>query len=206
MFSLFDVDFFTLTLEHERHLSSRDDVRDLAAVAKIFTDRLIGKSCEKPEEAHRLHDSYIVPLPNARTMWRFRLYVWSLCPDVFRRELRAAFFKGVESEKTLWPVTGGAEYERALKKAFHVLPEADRKKYIQRAFEVISTEKQHPYGFGIFSSIRKYLSEEDIKQAEVLFKHTLNAQYIPEPSIGMSRAGTVVPQAPPDTESEWKRS
>src|SRR3989338_8264752 len=50
MFSLFDVDFFTLPLGHERHLSSRDDVRDLAATTKIFTDRLIGKLCGKPEE------------------------------------------------------------------------------------------------------------------------------------------------------------
>lgn len=206
MFSLSDVDFFTLILEHERHISSRDDVRNLAAVAKIFIDRLVGESCGKPEEVRRLYDSYIVPLPDARTMWRFRLYVWSLCPDVFKEELRAAFFKGVESEKTLWSVTGGAEYEQALKKAFHVLPEEDKKKYIQRAFEVISTEKQHPYGFGIFSSISKHLSEEDIKQAEVLFKHPLNAEYTPEPSIGMSRAGTVVPQAPPDAESEWKKS
>ncbi|MDP2655704.1 MAG: hypothetical protein Q8P17_04255 [bacterium] len=206
MYSLFDVDFFTLTVGHERHLSSRDDVRDLAAVAKIFTDKLIGKSCGKPEEVRHLYDSYIVPLPDARTMWRFRLYIWSLCPDIFKEELRAAFFKGVESEKTLWSVTGGAEYEQALKKAFHVLLEEDRKKYIQRAFEVISTEKQHPYGFGIFSSISKYLSEEDTKQAEMLFKHPLNAEYTPEPSIGISHAGTVIPQAPPDAESEWKKA
>lgn len=206
MFSLFGVDFFTLELGHERHLSSRDDVRDLAATAKIFADNLIGESCEKPEEVRRIYDTYIKPLPDARTMWRFRLYVWSLCPNVFREELRAAFFKGVESEKTLWPVTGGAEYEQALKKTFHILPKEDRGKYIQRAFEVISAEKQHPYGFGIFSTIHKYLSEEDIKQAEALFKHPLNAEYTPEPSIGMSHAGTVVPQAPPNAESEWKKS
>jgi len=206
MFSLFDVDFFTLTLEHERHLSPRDDVRDLGAVAKIFTDKLIGKSCERPEEIRRLYDSYVVPLPDARTMWRFRLYIWSLCPNVFREELRTAFFKGVESEKTLWPVTGGAEYEQALGKAFHVLPEEDRKKYIRRAFEIISTEKQHPYGFGIFSSIYEYLSDEERKQAEVLFKHPLKADYTPEPSIGTSHAGTVVPQSPPDSEDEWKNA
>lgn len=206
MFSLFDVDFFTLALGHERHLSSRDDVRDLAATAKIFTDRLIGKSCEKPEEARRIYDDYIKPLPDARTTWRFRLYTWSLCPNVFKEELQSAFFKGIESEKTLWPVTGGAEYEQALKKGFHVLSEEDRKKYIRRAFDLMGNEKKHPYGYGIFSSVYEYLSEGDRKEAEALFRQPLKAEYVPEPSIGTSYGGTVVPQSPPDSKNEWAKS
>src|SRR3989338_2222906 len=206
MFSLFDVDFFTLSLEHERHLSSRDDVRDLSAVAKIFADKLISKSCNKPDEARRLYNTYVATLPDARTMWRFRLYVWSLCPEVFRDELRTSFFRGLESEKTLWPITSGAEYEHALRKAFGVLSVPERGKYIQRAFELFeSLASEHPYGFGILSSIYEFLSEDDRKHAEVLYKQPLKADFYPKPSIVHGYAGTVVPQTPSNTEDEWKK-
>ncbi len=206
MFSLFDIDFFTLSLEHDRHLSSRDDVRDLSAVAKIFTDKLISKSCNDPDEVRRLYNTYIVPLPDARTMWRFRLYVWSLCPAVFADELRDAFFRGFESEKTLWPITGGSEYEQALRKGFGSLSVPDREKYIQRAFELLeSLGKEHPYGFGILSSIYEFLTDDDKKRAEALYKHPLKPDFQPEPSIGRSYAGTVVPQTPPESEDEWKK-
>jgi len=204
MFSLFDVDFFTLSFEHDRHLSSRDDVRDLSAVAKIYADKLITKSCDNPGEVRRLYNTYVVPLPDARTMWRFRLYVWSLCPTVFANELRDAFFRGFESEKTLWPITGGSEYEQALRKAFSVLSIPDREKYIQRAFELFeSLGKEHPYGFGILSSIYEFLTDDDRKRAEALYKHPLKPDFQPEPSIGRLYAGMVVPQTPSGSEDEW---
>ncbi|MDO8591236.1 MAG: hypothetical protein Q7R65_04665 [bacterium] len=206
MFSLFDVDFFTLTLGRERHLSSRDDVRDLAAIAKSLIGRLVGGSCNNPGQARRLYEKYIAPLPDARSMWRFRLYVWSLCPEVFADELRKAFFRGLKSDKTLWPVTGGAEYEQTLKIAFGILSEPEKQKYIQRAFELFeSLDKKHPYGFGIFSSIYDSLSEEDRKRAEELYGQPLNASFSPGPSVGMSSFGTVVPQTPPDSENEWTK-
>lgn len=206
MYSLFDVDFFALSLGHERHLSSRDDVRDVAAVAKIFIDRLIGKKCDKSQEVRRLYDTYVATLPNARTMWRFRTYVWSLCPDVFQEELKAAFFKGLESEKTLWPITGGAEYEQALRKHFNILTESEKQKYIQRAFELFENPgKEHPYGFGILSSIFEFLSKDEKERAEKLYKQPLIADFSPEPSIGRSEFGMVVPQIPPDSENVWSK-
>ncbi len=96
-FSLFDVDFFTLTLENEKHHSYRDDVRDLAATAKILISKLIKESCDKTHEVTRIYKTYIDPLPNSRTIWRFKLYIWSLCPNIFKNELRAAIFQGIES-------------------------------------------------------------------------------------------------------------
>lgn len=206
MFSLFDVDFFTLTVGHERHLSSRDDVRDLAAVTKIFVDRLIGKSCDATEKVRRLYETYITTLPDARTMWRFRLYTWSLCPEIFAEELKSALFRGVESEKTLWPITGGAEYEHVLRKHFGILSEPEKQKYIQRAFDLFeSMGKEHPYGFGILSSVFTSLSEGQKKRAQELYKQPLNANFSPEPSIGRSYGGTVVPQTPPDSEDVWNK-
>lgn len=207
LFSLFDVDFFTLNVAHERHLSARDDVRDLAATMKVFVDKLIGNKCTQSTEVRRIYDAYIVSLPDARTMWRLRMYIWSLCPDIFHEELKAAFFRGIESEKTLWPITGGAEYEQVLKKHFGILSEPEREKYIQRAFELFESEdKKHPYGFGILSSIHRFLSEDDKKRAETLYKQPLNPDFAPEPSIGHSYAGTVVPQTPPDSETEWTKT
>lgn len=206
LFSLFDVDFFTLNVAHERHLSSRDDVRDLAAVTKIFVDRLVGNKCDRSAEVRRIYDTYIASLPDARTMWRFRMYVWSLCPNIFHEDLKAAFFKGIESEKTLWPITGGAEYEQVLKTHFAILSEPERERYIQRALELFEgIDKKHPYGFGILSSIYRFLSDADKKRAENLYKQPLNPDFTPEPSIGRSYSGTVVPQTPPESEDKWTK-
>ena len=206
-FSFIDIDFFTLELGFGRHHSSRDDVRDLAAIAKIFTDKLIGNSCNNTTELRRLYNTYIASLPDSRTMWRFRLYVWSLCPEAFKVELRDAFFRGFESEKMLWPITGGAEYEQALRKDFGVLSVTERQNYIKRAFELFeSLGKPHPYGFGILSSIYEFLSDDDRKRAEALYKQPLKADFSPEPSVGHSYAGTVVPQTPPDSGDDWKKT
>lgn len=206
IFSLFDVNFFNLSLDNQRHLSSRDDVRDLSAIAKIFIGRLVSQNSDKPDEIRRLHDTYILSLPDSRTMWRFRLYVWSLAPEVFKDELKKAFFRGLESEKTLWPITSGAEYEEALIRGFRVLSQTERGDYIQKAFTLFeSIDREHPYGFDIFSSIYTFLSEEDKKRAEVLYKHPLKENFKPEPNIHSTHAGTVVPQTPPNSEDEWKK-
>ncbi len=207
IFSLFDVNFFNLSIDHERHLSSRDDVRDLSAIAKIFIDRLISKNRNKPDEIRRLYNAYVLPLPDARTMWRFRLYVWSLAPEVFQDELKNAFFRGLESEKTLWPITGGAEYEEALIRGFSILSESERQDYIHRAFELFEgMDREYPYGFAILSSIYEFLSDDDKKRAEILYKHPLKENFQPEPSLGRARAGTIVPQTPPDSEDEWGKT
>jgi len=206
LFSLFDINFFTLELGHERHLSSRDDVRDLAALAKILATKVISEFCGDEKEARRLYEKCIAPLPDARTMWRFRLYVWSLCPDVFQAELKTAFFRGIESEKNLWPVTGGAEYEEALKLTFSVLSEVEQREFIDQAFKLFESLGKTPYGFGILSSVYSSLSEDDKKRAETLFTFPLKEDYSPETSIGTSFAGTVVPQPPPGSEDKWKRS
>ena len=207
IFSLFDVDFFTLSMESTRHLSSRDDVRDLSAVAKIFIDKIFSKSPVNVTEIRRLYDTHIVPLPNSRTMWRLRLYVWSLCPEIFHDELKAAFFRGLDSEKTLWPITGGAEYKQALQKTFGTLSISEKEKYINRAFELFGkTDKEHPYGFGILSSIYKFLSEDDKKRAVELYGNPLNSDFHAEASTGGVRSGFVAPQPPPGSELEWKKS
>lgn len=200
---LFDVDFFGVEVGQGRHYSLRDDVRDLAAAVKVLATRLIGGSCDRPEEVRRVYEKCIVPMPNSRTIWRLRLYIWSLCPEVFKDELRTAFFRAFESGDTLWPITAGAEYEHALKSCFATLSKEDQNEYIRQAFSMLITEENRSYGFGIFSSIYDFLSEDQIQAIEKAYQLPLKPNYSPEPSIIREHAGVVVPQTPPGTEDIW---
>ena len=58
-FHLFDVDFFVLEPGQKKHLSHRDDVRELVAVVKILTCRLIGSKCKEADVARKLFEQYI---------------------------------------------------------------------------------------------------------------------------------------------------
>lgn len=202
-FHLFDVDFFEVKVGQGHHYSLRDDVRDLAAAVKVLSTRLIGGSCGKPEEVRQAYERCIVPMPNSRTVWRLRLYIWSLCPEVFKEELKAAFFKAFESRDALGPITAGAEYEHALKSSFGTLSKEERKEYIQQAFSMLVTEENRSYGFGIFSSIYDFLSEDQVQAIEKVYQLPLKPDYSPEPSIIRGHAGIVVPQTPPNTEDVW---
>ncbi|MFA6459208.1 MAG: hypothetical protein WCV79_02320 [Candidatus Paceibacterota bacterium] len=204
-FPLFDFNFFSSTAP-DKHYSSRDDVRDLAITTREFANRLIGSSKDL-KEIRRIYEKYIGPLPDSRSLWRLRLYIWSLHPEEFKSELRSAFFRGVESENNLWPVTGGAEYEQALKKGFFVLDKSDKELYIQQTLTLFENiKKSGAYGYGILSSIFDFLSDNDKKRAEVLFKHPLKKDYSPRSIIGESHSGYVIPQAPSDSEEIWKGS
>lgn len=195
-FHLFDVDFFSLSVEQGRHLSARDDVKSLAAVVKTLTERLIGGSCEDGGNVRRLYDEAIALLPDSRSMWRLRLFVWSLCPHVFQDELIAAFDRAFAYENN-WPIVSGAEYEWAIKKSFGKLSEEYRLSYIKRIFEYYEAKEidLRGSGYDILSCIPEpLLTPDDKKRAEVLFGKALNPGHEPEPTIRSSYAGMVVPQ------------
>ncbi len=206
MFHLFDVDFFTLEVGDRKRYSFRDDVRDLAATVKTFAKRAVEGSCDEPDKVRGLYGKFIAPMPDSRTLWRLRLYVWALCPKAFKNELKEAFFRAFGSEKALWSITGGAEYEWALKKGFPSLSETDQQEYIRQALDMLASKEHRSYGHGIFSSIYSYLSKEQVTHLEKLFELPLKTDYEPEPSIMREYAGTVVPQAPPATEAIWAGS
>lgn len=195
LFPLFDVDFFQLTLEEERHASSRDDIKDLAALGKVFVVRKMHAVHCDPTEVRRYHEVYLATLPNTRTIWRFKLFVWAQCPEVFKEELKKGFFRIFDYENPFL-IAGGPEYEHALRAGFKVLSEADRRGFIDGIFEKLNKEQRKMYGYGILSSIFAFLSEEDKKKAEEIFNKPLNEHYAPEPSIPRVRGGTVVHQAP----------
>jgi hypothetical protein len=206
MFHLFDVDFFTVEVGEGRHHSYRADVKNLAAVVKTLAIRVIASRCGNAAEARKYYEKYILPLPDSRSLWRLRLFVWSQCPAVFKEELRIAFFRGIESEEALWPITGGAEYERALKIAFGTLSEKDRQTYFKQAIDLLGKEKDNPYGYGIFSSIYSFLSSEQIEKVLALYNVPLNPDYEPHASISRGEGGIVVPQTPEGSDEVWERS
>jgi hypothetical protein len=202
--ALFDVDFFNLEISSDRHSSLREDVRDLAAVTKILTTRAVRTLGESSESVREFYTRFFEKLPDARSIWRLRLYLWSLRPDVFKTELRDGFFRIFENENP-WPVASPPEYERALKIAFGGMSPDDQRQYIDGIFERFGTGEQPRYGYDILSSILESLSEDDKARASEIYGRDLDAEYVPQPSIGPVFAGTVVPQVPPDAEEGFKK-
>ncbi len=201
-FYLFDVDFFTLELDSKKPLSFRDDVRELMAVMKSLVDRLIGGDCQNPERVRNYYNNYVAPLPNSRAMWRLRLYVLSLCPDAFARELRSAFFRLFQVER-YHEIMSDTEYEKALEKGFCTLSQEDKNLYVDSAVTYFTRkEKENPdqnwhirHGSEIFSMIHTYLTQAQ-KELITVSGFAFLKDYQPIPSISEVTSGTVHTRGP----------
>lgn len=212
IFYLFDIDFFALEPSDKKHLSSRDDVRELAATIKYLAKRLIEKRCDEVKSVRAIYKKYIQNLPDSRLMWRLRLFVLGLCPEVFKNELKNAFFRLFEV-KHYHEIISGAEYQRALQKGFFVLKKTDKREYIKRVIDYFvkrdrekENEKENwhiEYGSRIFSMIIVHLTKTD-KQTAKDAGFILDPKYEPEPSISKMRGGTVIPRGPITTEEFCK--
>lgn len=198
-FPLYDTDFFDLEVGTERHLSGREDVRDLAAVAAKLSGDLVADACgSSPNDAHRIYEKYIKSLPNSRAMYRLAIFVLSRCPSALGEEIKNALWKVFEHER-IWSIVAGAEYERLLQKCFAGLPEDQKREYVERVHKLLASDPAlKNTGHDIFSSIVSSLTDEERTQAEAAFG-ALNPEHVPTPSIGETRSGTVVPQAPGDS-------
>ena len=203
---LLDVDFFELELTEKDRLSHRDDVKNLAAVIKHYAEQTIGQKCDDVGFATKLYDEYFKPLPDSRFMWRLRLFVMSLCPEVFNEELKKSFFRLFEVERYYNEIISGTEYLEALRAGFSVLSDADKREYVKRVIEYFvkrDREKENEkenwhlrYGSRILSVIAKQLSEKEKQVAEEA-GFTLDPNYKPEPAIKMDGfAGSIRPRGP----------
>ncbi len=198
-FYLFDVDFFTLEIGDERHISYRDDVRDLAAVIKLLSVKAIGEKCDNPKLVKDLYNKYIKSLPDSQSMWRLRLFVMSLCPEIFKSELEKALFRIFENKKASVLIMG-TEYEKTIKKVFSIFDSVKQKEFITALFkhfgEAGQEEWRTHYGWAIACSINDFLSEADRDEAKKLFKQPLNASYEPSPTISRGIAGSIRSKGP----------
>lgn len=202
-FFLFDVDFFTLKFDEKERVSSpRDSVRELAAATALFLQKLLVGCCDDEASVRTIYDIYVKSLPDTRAMWRLRLFVFSLCPNIFKEEIRTELFRIFSTEK-YGEFLMGAEYERLAQSSFSVLDVADRKEYIQKAINLFGKEENPYIGNGIFSSILPFLTDEEKSDAEATLG-SLKESYVPEPSI-VDRggfAGSIVSR-PPGGDDEW---
>lgn len=197
-FSLYDVDFFTLTVGENR-LSRRTEA-GLAAVVSTLARRSIESSCEDSDKVKDIFKNYIEPLPDSRTMWRLRLFIWSLCPNVFQDELHQAFLRLFDDPDRAFQIAGGAEYKRALKKTFSILSEEDRRAYIGKLFKTFP-KKEASFAWNIFRSIQNDLTPEEKNLAESTYERKFDdLEYQPEPTLIQGRSGVVIPQAPPEAD------
>ncbi|MCX6353766.1 MAG: hypothetical protein NTZ78_02535 [Candidatus Aureabacteria bacterium] len=203
-YMLSDVDFFSLELGQKDRLSTKDDVRELISVITVLAEHLIGKRCDESEYVRNVYNIYIDTLPDSRAMWRLRLFILSLCPEVFKDKLKKALFRLFEVER-YDEIMSGTEYKKALQKSFAVLSNKDKRDYVKRVVEYFARKDQEKEdakenwyihdGSQILSMIVSQLTREEKQGAEeVGFR--LDPNYKPEPRMRMMHGGAVVPRGP----------
>lgn len=203
-FAFYDIDFFTLETEQKKHISYRDDVRELAAILKFLIVKIFRKYDGNTEKIRELYEKYIdIPaLPDSQAMWRFRLFVFSLSRDIFAREINQSLSRISEVDRPS-DLTSGAEYEHLLKENLDLFSEEEKPLYKEKLFNLMEDEdeiKQLPPGdiFGICSIILEWLTDEERKRVEEFVgkEQPLNAEYVPEPAISYSKGGWVQSRSP----------
>ncbi len=216
---LLNVDFFDLKSGREDHLSPEDDVRELAAVIKGLAETLIGGRCDNSQAIRKVYEEAIgdfdnpdAKLPDSQAMWRLRLFVLSLCPEVFKDKFQKALFRLFEVEQ-YHEIISGTEYKKALQKGFPALSKEDRRRYVNQALNYFTrqdSEKESeeenwhiPSGSRVLSMIASQLTEEEKGRAETT-GFILDPNHQPEPTIGTPQVGTVSPRGP-ITGEEFRR-
>ena len=186
---LLEVDFFTLELGQSDEW--QEDVRELAAAAKTLAVRLIGKRCAESGDIRRTYKDHLASLPESRVMWRYRLFVLSLCPEAFKEELKGALFRLFEVENYR-EIASGAEYEKALQTGFSVLTEGEKQEFVQRTIQKFSNlpSDRRFLGSSILSMILLYLDENPALKKQVEDAgFQLFQDYEPRPDVDLGAGG-----------------
>jgi len=203
LIDLYDFDFFSNRHDDTHHISSRDEIRNIAIVMKKLAQKTIGSSLNEPETANRLYCAYIQTIPESEVTWRYQLFAMSLCPMVFQADLRKAFFKIFDNEDYL-RLLRGAEYEWTLKKCFSTLSGEDRRLYIKKVNLLFGSADKEGWirnlGYNLLSCIYGWLEESEIKDAQKVFGKVLNSAFQPRASLSDFKGGWVSPKAPIDQE------
>ena len=203
-FSFFDVDFFTLEIQHRNSYFQKEDIENLAATIKKLIERTVGKKCGDAKDARRLFD-YVSKIPSSRSMWRLRLFALSQCPEEFKKELKDAFFRLFEVEN-YYEIEGGAEYKKALKIGFFLLSVTDQGDYVAEVLRYFSKKAKNdpnkPWiletGWEILSSISDYFNgkDDEKKKYENAFGKKLDKEFEPRPAGGEVHGGMVQHKSP----------
>jgi len=195
---LYDVDFFTIDSNVRSHSSIRENIQDLAtALAKLARKLFEGKN---PDE---LLCKKIEDLPKTQSFYHFRLFIWSLCSDVYKEQLKNAF-RDIFAEEEKYYELYCPEYCHALKKSFSILDESEQNKYIDEVFAYFGKAREDKReekmyksdGWEILSSIFEYLDDSKKSIAEKTFGQPLDRDFKPTTGYGPVEGGMVRPKAP----------
>jgi hypothetical protein len=197
---LADVDYFDIEPTSEDRLSVREDIKELAAVMVILSKRLIEEKCKNDDLVKWYYSTYVKKLPDSMSLWRFKLYVLSLCPKSLKEEIRISLFR-LFKEQHYQDVIAGAEYERALRKTFSHLDEGDKRNYVRRLIDLFSQQgvdsndinRIKKSASNILSMIIKNLTKAEKRRIQEL-GFSLNPEHKPVPSIGGATGGFVRPR------------
>ena len=208
-------DFFTLSLDSAESQRSENEQIKLAALIKSLIENLIKKHSKKADfyytEYIGDYNSKNPRIPDTRAMWRLRLCILSVFPDLFSDKLQK-YFSRLFDVYHYFDIIGGAEYERALKKCFPHLSKKYQREYFNQVLEYFTSlaknkpdeEKIHLFsGSRLLSMINKELKTNELKRAE---EHGLGIKSHSEPApviqIGPFRQKE---QRAPITEEEFAK-
>lgn len=205
IFHLYDTDLFTLNLNQRRHLSDRENAKDLIACAKTLSERAFGENCDNAEHINEQFEKIILQIPENQSIWKLKLFVLSLCPTAFGEKLKIAFsrlFGVMKSGKHYHEIESGTEYKKALKKSFGSMSIDYQHQYVANVFEYFGKPNEDKQveswykrdGWQILSSVCEYLTTDEKKKCETVFGKKCDDKFEPETSIGHMRGGTVVPK------------
>ena len=205
-FGLYDVDFFNLDFEGGHTGSYRANEKNFVTTIKVLAESEMNKKSTGDEDKRSVLD-LIDNIPSSRLVWRLRLFVLAQQPLLFKSELKDSFFRLFEG-KNDYDIEGGAEYKQALKICFPLLDEDDQRLYVANVINYfVKKAKDNPEqkwhkqtGYEILSTVFVDLNGAEKQKAAEVFGKELDAEYVPEPSIGRMRSGTVIYQAPDELE------
>ncbi len=206
-YTLLDVDFFDLELGQAGPHSFHGDVREMSAVAKTLLCRLVGERCTESSDVKRIYENHIASLPDSRVIWRLRLYALSLCPKVFRDDLRSALFRLFEVER-YHEITSGAEYEKALQKGFPVLSGDEQQDFVQKTIQMFSqlSEDRKYDGSRILSMLLPFLDEKpQLKKQAVEAGLWLDPGHKPKPVLRTGGEFKEIRPRGTDTQDEFEK-
>jgi len=199
-FYLFDVDFFTLDFSPEDDIHYRVDIRDLVVAIKKLAERIMSLYYDDPVLVRLFYETYIGILPDSQSMWRLRLFMLSLSPDIFKEELKNIFLK-IFNYQDPWGFIDCPEYMRALKKSFSAIKQEDQRSYVKQAIEYFGAEEKDKLfrhsGKRIFSSIYESLENGEKEKIQSIFGK-LDPGFEPEPAMKIGGVGWIKSRAPID--------
>lgn len=176
-FALYDADIFTIDFKQGRS-TLREDFESLVISIKKLIEKISKEHPEK-EMAEKLL-KIINDLPENHLVWRLRLFVLSRYQQIFKNEIKSAFFRVFNPDvgERYFEITGGAEYHQLLVQCFGVLdPETEQREYVKKVFDYFNAnlddkdkEKwRRRDGGKILCFIKNYLMPEEKKEAKDKF-------------------------------------